>query len=293
MAEETEPSPCEGSEDLSLSDATGGYGNQREYVSRVLPAATARQKEIEEELRAAFSGYIESRHIDVVIFERMPATDLAKAIQGHPRILKSLLAACNLAGRALKRDLKIDNIDTYEPTLENEQANAVAGYLLSFLPEYLEIPTLSQIDKISFIDKEIRKDKGRWEKLVCCALNKFGKAAFKKRKFEAGEQFFELDAATPAKGEVQIGIDVKRIEARQDIHKRCDEIVNKAAKLKSVFPNARFGTVIYYPFTQDHANVLSRLHSPNIDAIVFASGSAETIENAVRLLLARVQGELL
>ena len=51
----------------------------------------------------------------MVIFERMPVADLAKAIQEHPRILKSLLAACNLAGRALKRALKIDNIDTYEP----------------------------------------------------------------------------------------------------------------------------------------------------------------------------------
>jgi hypothetical protein len=169
----------------------------------------------------------------------------------------------------------------------------VAGYLLSFLPQYLEVPTLAQIDKISFIDKEIRKDKGRWERLVCEALNKFGKAAFKKRKFEAGGQLFELDAATPAKGDVQIGIDVKRIEARQDIHKRCDEIVNKAAKLKSVFPNANFGAVIYYPFTQDHANVLSRLDSPNVDAVVFASSSAETIENAVRLLLAKVHGKLL
>jgi hypothetical protein len=290
MSENTEPTANGCSGEISATDAAARYGNQKEYVSRVLPAAIARQREIEQELRLAFSAYIETREIDVVIFERMPATDLAKAIREHPRILKALLAACNLAGRALKRDLKIDNIDTYEPTLTSDQASAVAGYLLSFLPEYLEVPTLSQIDRISFIDKEIRKDKGRWEKLICDALNKFGKTPFKKRKFEAGEQFFELDAASPAKGDVQVGIDVKRIEARQDIHKRCDEIVNKAAKLKSVFQRARFGAVIYYPFTQDHANVLSRLDSPNIDAVVFASGSAETIENAVRLLLAKVEG---
>jgi hypothetical protein len=291
--EDTEPTPDEGSGELFLNDPSGGYGNQRDYVSKVLPAANARQKEIEQELRSAFSSYIESREIDVVIFERMPVTDLAKAIQEHPRILKSLLAACNLAGRALKRDLKIDNIDTYEPRLTEAEANAVAGYLVSFLPKYIEVPSLSRIDRISFIDKEIRKDKGRWEKLVCDALNKFGKTAFKKRKFEAGGQAFELDAATPARGDVQVGIDVKRIEARQDIHKRCDEIVNKAAKLKSVFGSARFGAVIYYPFSQDHANVLSRLDSPNIDAVVFASESAETIENAVRLLLAKVEGRKL
>jgi hypothetical protein len=45
--------------------------------------------------------------------------------------------------------------------------------------------------------------------------------------------------------DVHIGIDIKRIEARQDIHKRCDEIVNKAAKLKAVFRKAKFGAVIY------------------------------------------------
>jgi hypothetical protein len=134
MSEHTEPTANEGSGEPSATDAATGYGNQKEYVSRVLPAAIARQREIEQELRLAFSAYIEMREIDVVIFERMPATDLAKAIKEHPRILKALLAACNLAGRALKRDLKIDNIDTYEPTLTSEQANAVAGYLLSFLP---------------------------------------------------------------------------------------------------------------------------------------------------------------
>lgn len=273
----------------ALNEPSAGYGNQRQYISKVLPAADLRQREVEKELRQAFRRYIETREIEVIVFERIPATELAKAILEHPRILKPLLAACNLAGRALKRDLKIDNIDTYEPSLTKAHANAVAGYLLSFLPQYIELPALSRIDRVSFIDKEIRKDKGRWEKLVCDALNRFGRGPFKKRKFEARRQVFELDAAFPAKGNVQIGIDIKRIEARQDIHKRCDEIVNKAAKLKSVFKRAKFAAVIYYPFIQDHPNVTSRLDSPDIDGVVFASGSAETIENAVRLLLAKVE----
>jgi hypothetical protein len=276
-----------------LFEPSSGYGNQRQYVSKVLPAAEMRQCEVEKELRSAFRKFIETRQIDVIVFEKMPAADLASAISEHPLILKPLLAACNLAGRALKRDLKIDNIDTYEPILTRDQASAVAGYLLSFLPNCIELPALSRIDRISFIDKEIRKDKGRWEKLVCAALNRFGKTEFKKRKFTAGDQVFELDAASPTSGEVKVGIDIKRIEARQDIHKRCDEIVNKAAKLKSVYRKCKFGAVIYYPFIQDHANVLSRLESPNIDAVVFASGSAETVENAVRLLLAKVEGRKL
>jgi hypothetical protein len=252
--------------ELELHDA-GGYDNQRKYVSKVLPAAEVRQKEIETELRKAFQKYIEERTIEVIVFEKMGAEELAEAIHGFPSILKPLLAACNLAGRALKRDLKIANIDTYEPRLSAGQANVVAGYLLSFLPESIELPALSRIDRIAFIDKEIRKDKGRWEKLVCAALNRYGKRKFKKRKFKTGGQDFELDAATPETGEIAIGIDVKRIEARADIHKRCDEIVNKAAKLKTAFPAAKFGAVIYYPFTLEHANVQSRLKSPNIDGL--------------------------
>jgi hypothetical protein len=78
VAGDTEPNASESSGDPFPSDATGDYGNQREYVSRVLPAATARRKEIEEELKSAFSSYIETREIEVVVFERMPATDLAK-----------------------------------------------------------------------------------------------------------------------------------------------------------------------------------------------------------------------
>lgn len=280
-------------EDLFLSEPAGGYGNQRQYVTKVLPAADARQEEVEEQLRKAFSKFIEIRKVEVVVFESMSAEQLAKAIAEHPLVLKSLLAACNLAGRALKRDLKIENIDTYLPVLSEKQASAVAGYLLSFLPKYLELPTLSRIDRVSFIDKEIRKDKGRWEKLVCEALNKYAKSSFRKRKFVSGGQVFELDAATPEKGDVRIGIDIKRIEARQDIHKRCDEIVNKAAKHRAAFPKSKFGAVIYYPFLQDHSNVLSRLESPNISAVVFASGSADAIENAVRLLLAKVEGKKL
>lgn len=280
-------------ENLLWHEPSGGYGNQRQYVSKVLPVAELRQAEIEAALRQAFSKYIETREVEVVVFESMAASELAQALVEHPLVLKPLLASCNLAGRALKRDLKIENIDTYMPSLTVQQASAVAGYLLSFLPKYLEIPTLGRIDRVSFIDKEIRKDKGRWERQVCEALNQYAKSDFKKRKFQAGEQWFELDAATPGKGAVRVGVDIKRIEARQDIHKRCDEIVNKAAKLRAAFPTARFAAVIYYPFVQDHSNVLSRLDSPNIQSIVFASDSPDSIKTAVRLLLAKVEGRKL
>ncbi|MBW1690461.1 MAG: hypothetical protein JRJ70_06850 [Deltaproteobacteria bacterium] len=102
------------------------------------------------------------------------------------------------------------------------------------------------------------------------------------------DEEFELDAATPHEGPVQIGIDVKRIEARRGIHKRCDEIVNKATKLKLIFLEAKFAAVIYYPFIDEHINIQNRLSSENIDAVSFASESKDSIENAVRMLLARL-----
>jgi hypothetical protein len=98
-----------------------------------------------------------------------------------------------------------------------------------------------------------------------------------------------LDAASPEKGDVEIGIDVKRIEARKDIHKRCDEIVNKGGKLREAFPKARFGAVVYYPFIDEHVNVQNRLRSPHVGGIVFASEAKDSIENAVKLLLSTLK----
>jgi hypothetical protein len=142
------------------------------------------------------------------------------------------------------------------------------------------------MDRAAYIDKEIRKNKGQWEKRIAQALHAHGELRFRKRKFEVEGDQFELDVATPAQGPIQIGIDVKRIEARRDIHKRCDEIVNKAYKLKIAFPESRFGAVLYYPFIDEHINIQNRLRSPYIDGIVFASESDASLENAARMLLA-------
>jgi len=242
-------------------------------------------KSVETALHEAFSRFIEKRQVEVIVFSGMSAFELAEAIIRYPLILKSLLAVCNIAGRAIERDLSIKNVDTYNPRLSEDKARIIAGYMKPFLPDYIELPSLTHIDKIAFIDKEVRKSKGRWEKLVVESLNKYAKTLYKKRRFKAGEEDFELDAATPEVGEINIGIDIKRIEARRDIHKRCDEIVNKAAKLNSVCPKTRFGAVVYYPFIDEHVNIQSRLRSDYIDGVVFASESKESVENAIRLLL--------
>ncbi len=262
-----------------------GYGSHADYMAWVKEDAEKRLKTIETALREAFSNFIEKREVEVIVFSGMTAFQLAEAIAGHPLILKPLLAACNIAARAIERDLSIRNVDTYRPRIDQDQAKVIAGYIKPFLPKYLEIPCLSQIDKIAFIDKEIRKGKGRWEKLIIENLNRFGIAQFKKRKFNVEDEEFELDAASPSTGNINIGIDVKRIEARRDIHKRCDEIVNKATKLKTAYPECKFGVVIYYPFIEEHVNIQNRLRSDNIDCVVFASEAAESVENAARLLL--------
>ncbi len=263
----------------------GDYGSHTDYMGWVRTDAETRQKAVEKALREAFSGFIEKREVDIIVFSGVGALDLAKGLVGYPSILKPLLAVCNLAARAVERDLSIKNLDTYNPRLDEDQAKVIAGYMKPFLPPYMEIGAVSGIDRVAFVDKEIRKQKGRWEQKVRETLSRCSGLGFEKRMFESGGEEFELDAAIPARGEVKIGVDVKRIEARRDIHKRCDEIMNKATKVKAAYPGSRFGTVIYYPFIDEHGNVRSRLQSENIDGIVFASESVESIESAVKMLL--------
>lgn len=262
-----------------------GYGSHADYMSWVKDDANLRQNAIKDALTKAFSKFIERQEVTVIVFSSMTAFELAKAIIAYPIILKPLLAACNIAARAIERDLSIKNLDTYDPRLSNEQANVIAGYMKPFLPSLIEIPALSRIDRIAFIDKEIRKRKGQWENKIIESLNSFGVLRFQKRMFDSEGEGFELDAASPESGDIKVGIDIKRIEARRDIHKRCDEIVNKAAKLKSAFPDAKFGTVIYYPFIEEHVNIQNRLRSGDIDCVVFASEAKESIGSAIRMLL--------
>ena len=243
---------------------------------------------MENALRAAFEEFIQTQEVEVIAFSDMTAGRLADSLWRHPMVLKPLLAASNIAARAVERDLGIRNLNTYKPRLSKENALAIAGYLKSFLPPYLAVPTLCHVDRIQYIDKEVRMNKGRWERMVVASLNRLSPLVFRKRKFKAGGEQFELDAAAPDAGPIEVGVDVKRVEARRDIHKRTDEIVNKAANLKSSYPSARFAAVIYYPFVTEHVNIQNRLNSPNIDAVAFAGESAESIGSAVGLVLAKL-----
>lgn len=249
----------------------------------------ARQTAVVSALREAFGHAIETRTVEVIVFSRVGVMELAAALMSHPEVLKPLAAVCGIAARAIERDLGLRNLDTYLPRLREPQATAIAGYIKPFLPPCVEVPALVQVDRAAFVDKEIRRVKGQWERLVLQAVNESAAGEFRKRRFQAGDrEQFELDAAWPQTGPVQVGVDIKRIEARRDIHKRCDEIVNKAARLRQAYPQARFGVVIYYPFVSEHVNVQSRLQSPHIEAVVFAAESKESVTTAVKLLLSRL-----
>jgi len=262
------------------------YSSHADYMALVCEAADQRCLEIGQALLEAFRPYVQTRPTEVIVFSEVSAVELGDILSGHPSVVKPIMALCNIAGRAVERDLGIRNVDTYHPRLSAQEASALAGYLKPFLPAFVEIGALCHVDRVAYVDKEVRKSKGRWERSIVTALNRFGRLRYKKRQFRANGESFELDAAAPLQGEISVGVDVKRIEARRDIHKRSDEIVNKAAKLKRACPQAKFGAVIYYPFATEHVNVQHRLQSDSVDAVVFAGESDESVENAVRMLLA-------
>jgi hypothetical protein len=264
------------------------YGSHTDFVSWVEESAPKRHALVETELRTAFREHIEMRQTEFVLLGRVSATDLALIIREHPTVLKPLLSVCNIAGRALARDIGISNLNTYEPRLDAGQAAAIAGYIKPFLPPAVALCSLSEIDRVEWIDKEIRRIKGHWEDLIIEALARLSGRAFTKRRFSAAGEEFEIDAASPGSGLIEFAVDVKRIEARRDIHKRTDEILNKAARFKETRPSGKFGAVIYYPFVDEHVNVVRRMTSAHVDGIVFAGQSADSINNAVSLLLGQL-----
>lgn len=266
-------------------------------LSLVIDEALERRKVIAEALRTAFAEYIEPRQTDWIVFKNISADALAAIFLHHPAVLKPVTAACNIAGRAIRRDLGFE-VNTYKPRLTQSQADQLAGYVRPFLPGALAIPALEAVDDWFFLDKELRKTRGHWERLITEVVSARSGKHFKKRLFEvlAGDgtlMKFELDAAHPATGAlIQVGIDVKGISHPRDFHKRGDEIVNKAEKFKGVFPDGKFGVVIHYPFLDSRENVVQRLANPAIDGIVFAGDSKASVEIAVLALLPQLDLEV-
>ncbi|MEH7075802.1 DNA methyltransferase [Neobacillus drentensis] len=262
------------------------YSSHREQVQRV-DGVENRISTVEEALLKAFDGFIFTKEVPFINFGNMTAEELARAFSEYPIIVKSILATVNVAGRAIKRDLEI-NIDTYGNKLAMEKASILAGYIKPMLPNELAIPAICELDRWFYVDKEIRKFKGSWEKAVLNALIENGTTKdFKKIKFICDEEEYEIDAAHPTSSPYKIAIDVKRIEAKQDSHKRADEIVNKARKFKKVYPKGSFYAIIYYPFTSEHINLQTRLKDANIDGVFFATESYSSIEQQAKFILSK------
>ena len=221
------------------------------------------------------------------MFSEITAEELAVAFMKYPIIIKSVLSLANVAGRAIKRDLGFD-IDTYGKSISVEKANQLAGFVKPQLPKEMAIPALIQLDTYMWVDKELRANKGNWEITVTKSLNDHALVRFRKRHLKNGENVYEIDAAYPPddKG-IEIGIDIKRIESPRDIHKRADEIINKAVNLKAVFPKAKFYAMIYYPFPHEHGNVRTRLDDKIIDGVFFAGEGDESIDGATCMLLGK------
>src|SRR3954471_6994961 len=85
------------------------YSSQADYVTRVSAAANTRTQEVREALRAAFAAAIRIEELEVVDFHALSVMDLAGALERYPLTLKPLLAVCNIAGRAIERDLELRN----------------------------------------------------------------------------------------------------------------------------------------------------------------------------------------
>jgi hypothetical protein len=241
--------------------------------------------DLEAALLSAFERVIEIQEIPVILFGDLSVDELTTAFHRHPIIIKPILTSVNVAQRALKRDLDL-TFDTYALTVPERIAAQIAGYVKPFLPKALAVPALLELDRYAWTDKQMRARKGAWEQTVTNIVNADSTKTFRKRKFECHGEIFEIDAAYPARdGPIEIAIDVKRIESQRDIHKRADEIINKASKFKQAYPAGRFFAIVYYPFPQQHANAGNRLQHPDVDQVYFAGETNSSIKHAVDLLM--------
>ena len=259
------------------------YSSHRDQILGAQPTPE-RIKTLTKCLEEAFSKVIAYREVPFIVFEDLNVDELANAFINYPIIIKPILTCVNVAQRAIRRDLGFD-YNTYSGTISELKAHQLAAYIRPLLPTAIAIPALMELDRFFWADKSIRAKKGGWEKSVTEAINEQSNKTFRKRRFKCDGEEFEIDAAFPANGNIDVAIDVKRIESPRDIHKRADEIINKATKFKKVFPGGTFVAVVYYPFPNQHINLQSRLHSPFINQVFFAGETPSSIKNASDMIV--------
>ena len=245
----------EENDDKTTAEIVETIAEEREYSShkdQLLDSGPSeeRRNNLQQSLMTAFEKAIVYHSVPFIAFGELDAAELAAAFVHFPSIVKPTMSCVNVAQRAIKRDLGFD-FDTYGNTITEQQALLLAGYVKPFLPPMIAVPALMELDRYFWTDKEMRARKGNWERIITDAINAISDKAFRKRKFVCDSQEFEIDAAYPSDlGEIEIAIDVKRIESQRDIHKRADEIINKAAKFKEGLPNWKLLRRGLFPFSQ-------------------------------------------
>ena len=260
------------------------YSSHREQLLAAQPPPE-RIGDVEASLIEAYKTAIVYREVPFIVFGDLDAEELTAAFVRYPIIIKPTVACVNVAQRAIKRDLGID-FDTYAERVPEGKARLLAGYLKPLLPPAIAVPALMELDRYFWTDKEMRSAKGRWEVRVTAAITgASGGLRFGKRMFEVDDETFELDAAYPTEGKIEIGIDVKRLESSRDLHKRSDEIVNKAEKFNKAYPTSKFATVVYFPFPHQHINLQSRLRSEYIVGPFFAGETDSSIASAAEMVV--------
>ncbi len=255
---------------------------QKVLYFKLLEKHSRRKIQIEKAIREHMGDHLTIVEETAINLSDMTPHQLALAIHEAPILLKSLSAVCNIAQRVFRLATGM-NVDTYPDKISLGKAERIAEFLKAFLPDKITMKEVILTDQWWYIDKETRKFKGTgWEGVVRQTLDVLSGLEFKKRKFK--NRKYEIDAAYPAKGRIEIGVDVKRIQSPRDIHKRSDEIINKAAHMKDEYPDSRFYAVIFYPFGDKEALEL-RFENSQVDGIFYAGESKESIEEACDALL--------
>lgn len=262
---------------MSVTDKI--YSNHREqFLGAAYP--DERSEGMLASLTSAFDSHVESRQVEYILFDEIPVETLAKAFFNCPNLIKAISSSVNLESRVVKHELEM-NSDTFTKSISTDTAGILAGYINAMHSKEMTVSALVELGRCFWTDKQMCKNKCKWEKKIPNA----SALKFKKHKILFGSEEYELDATTPEAGEnIDLGIDVKRIEAKQYIHKRIDEFVNKASKFKACLPTSNFFAVVYYTFPFNPTNLQTRNASSDINRVFFTDESIFSIQSTVEHL---------
>src|SRR4051812_26259810 len=132
---ENPEAPTQGHIENLAEPQASPYASHRDYMARAVPGADERFKKLQERAKEAFKKYIREEKCLVIFFRDMNAAELGRILAKFPMLAKPLMILCNVAERAIERDLGLKNINSYNPRFRDDSAKALAGYLKPFLPE--------------------------------------------------------------------------------------------------------------------------------------------------------------